>query len=232
MVFNASKTQFLHMTTRRGDLPLDYNLFFDNTKLEPSPNLNILGVSFSPNLSWKEHIVSLAKSASRRLGVLGRLREFYTPSQLLSVYKGQVRPCMEYASHIWGGSSHTRMLDRVESRAMRLINSRPLTDSLQSVSDRRQVASLSLYYRYYNNHCSAEVAQRVPPPMRRARGTRQSSQSHPYSVQLFNPRLDLYRHSFMHSASVLWNSLPHTLFPDSYDLNSFKRRVAGNFNVP
>ena len=82
---------------------------------------------------------------------------------------------MEYASHIWGGSSHTVRLEMVESTAFRLINSPPLTDSLQSLSARRTVASLSLYYRYYNGHCSSELASRIPSPLRRARATRLSA---------------------------------------------------------
>ena len=75
VVFNASKTQFLHLSTRK---PLNnYNIFFENTQLKPSPILTILGISFSRDLSFKDHIVSLSKHASKRLGVLRRLRGFF-----------------------------------------------------------------------------------------------------------------------------------------------------------
>src|ERR1700755_3517096 len=88
------------------------------------------------------------------------------------MYRGVVRPCMEYASHIWIGSTHTALLEKVESRAFRLINSPALTNSLQSLSFRRIVASLSLYYRYYNGHCSSELSRLIPPPLRWARAIR------------------------------------------------------------
>merc|ERR1711980_12464 len=55
---------------------------------------------------------------------------FFSPTQLLALYRGLISPCMEYASHIWGGSTHTSLLNRVESKAFRLINSPPLTDCL------------------------------------------------------------------------------------------------------
>ena len=45
VVFNASKTQFLHLSTRH-NLPHNYDIFFENTQLKPSSVLNILGVSF------------------------------------------------------------------------------------------------------------------------------------------------------------------------------------------
>ena len=162
-MFNASKTQFLHLSTRH-NLPNNYPLFFNDTQLSPSSTLNILGVSFTQSLNWKFHISSLAKTASMKLGVLNRLRQFFSPQQLLSVYKGLVRPCMEYASHVWGGSTHTALLNRVESKAFRLINSPPLTDCLQSVSLRRDVGSLAVFYRYFHSDCSSELANCMPPP--------------------------------------------------------------------
>ena len=64
VVFNASKTQFLHLSTRH-NLPNDYNIFFENTQLKPSPVLNILGVSFSHDLSFRDHVISLSKQIGR-----------------------------------------------------------------------------------------------------------------------------------------------------------------------
>ena len=83
--FNASKTHFLHLSTRH-PLPDTYPLFFDNTQLSPSPTVNILGLSFTHNLNWKSHISSIAKSASSRLGVLYRLQHFFTPQQMVTIY--------------------------------------------------------------------------------------------------------------------------------------------------
>ena len=61
---------------------------------------------------------------------------------MLALYRDVVRLCMEYASHIWGGSTHTALLEKVESRAFCLINSPSLTNFLQSLSASRIVASL------------------------------------------------------------------------------------------
>ena len=145
------------------------------------------------------------------------------------MYRGVVRPCMEYASHIWGGSfnSNLKLLDRVESKAFRLINS-PLTASLQTLSDRRNVASLALYYRYYNGHCSSELYTHIPPPLRRPRATRQGTHSHTYSVQLPHSRLENYRRSFFYRAGLAWNGLSSSIFPSYYNMNIFKRRMSGH----
>src|SRR5256885_15940198 len=130
-------------------------------------------------------------------------------------------PCM-------GGSSHTAHLNRVESRAFRLINSPNLTDSLQSLSSRRKVASLSLYYRYFHNYCSSELFESMPPLMRRPRPTRHSTYSHPYSVQLPFHRLSLCQSMFMHRTGEAWNLLPTTIFPSFFNLQTFKECVSAH----
>ncbi len=102
---------------------------------------------------------------------------------MLTIYKGLVRPCMEYASHIWGGSTHTALLNRVESKALRLTDCPHLSYCHLPLKSRRTVASLSIFYRYFHAHCSSEVADCMPPPLPEPRQTRLSSFAHPYSIQ-------------------------------------------------
>ena len=225
VTFNASKTQFLHLSTRH-NLPNSYPLYFNDTQLSPSSTLDILGLSFTKSLNWKLHISSLTKTASQKLGALFRLRQFFTPHQLLALYRGLVRPCVEYASHVWGGSTHTQLLNRVESKAFRLVDFPPLTDCLQPLASRRDVASLAIFYRFFHANCSSELANCMPPLLMRPRCTRLSTYSHPYSVQIPYARVNQYLHSFFVSTGKLWNSLPASVFPPSYDLNFFKREVS------
>ncbi|MPC30754.1 hypothetical protein E2C01_024023 [Portunus trituberculatus] len=53
-----------------------------------------------------------------------------------------------------------------------------------------------------------------------------SSSSHSYSVQLSNTRVNQYSQLFILFSGKLWNSLPASVFPSSYDLTSFKREVS------
>ena len=221
--FNASKTQFMAISL--SSTPSDVSLSFENNEITPLESINILGIQVASNLSWRDHITNIAKSASKKLGVLFRFREYFSASQLLKIYVGLIRPCLEYCSHIWGASPYTYLLDRVESKAIRLIGDASVTSSLDSLSLRRKVASLSLFYKYYFGHCSVELAGCVPPPLARPRGTRQAASAHRYSVEIRNPRVDRFSDCFFHSASVLWNSLPDSVFPNSYNLSTFKRQI-------
>ena len=45
------------------------------------------------------------------------------------------------------------------------MNSPTLTDCLDSLSHRRNVASLSIFYRYFHSECSSELANCMPHPL-------------------------------------------------------------------
>nr|CAH7714768.1 unnamed protein product [Callosobruchus chinensis] len=78
---------------------------------------------------------------------------------LLTLYKAQIRPNLEYCSHIWGATAPTTLsiLDAVQRRAIRLIGDPALTFHLQPLSHRRAADDLSLFYRYSNGFCSSEL---------------------------------------------------------------------------
>ncbi len=185
--FQCLKNPFSSFSSRH--LLDNYPLFFEHTQLSPA-TINILGLSFSHSLNWKSHISSITKPASSRLGVLHRLQHFFSSQQMLTVYKGLVCPCMEYASHIWGGSTHNELLDRVESKVLCLIGYPHLTNYLLPLKSCRTVTSLSIFYSYFHAHCSSELADCMPPPFLRPRQTRFSSFAHPYSIQTLYARVN------------------------------------------
>ena len=61
--------------------------------------------------------------------------------------------------------------------------------------------------------------------------TRLSTSSHLYSVHLPNARVNQYLHSFIPCTGKPWNSLPLSVFPPAYDLNSFKRGVSRHLTL-
>src|SRR3978361_2310049 len=139
--------------------------------------ISLLGVTASSNLSRHDHVTDIAKAASKKLGFLFRARRYFTSQQLLVLYRAEIRPPLEYCSHIWSSApKHTlNMLDSVQRRAIRLIGNPALTCSLQSLEHRRTVADLSLFYRYYHGRCSAQLAAVIPPGAIFGRHTRQAT---------------------------------------------------------
>ena len=161
--FNELKTQCMLVSNKRDDyLPF---VQFNGATMENSTTINLLGLPITDNLNWSEYVKILAKKASAKLSFLYRSQHIFTQSQLLSLYKATARPHMEYCSHIWAGTGCTflGLLDSVQRKAINLIGDCAGTRELHSLAHRRKVASLSLFYRYYNKQCSDELQSIVPP---------------------------------------------------------------------
>ena len=170
---------------------------------------------------------SLAKSASRRLSVLFHAKRLFTPTQRLILYKAQVRPLLEYCCHIWGGaaSSVLSILDRIQRKAVRFVDSDELTCTLQSLHHRRCVASLSLFYRYYFGRCSQELASSMPLPRSSVRSTRTCTSSNAFQVATPRVRTAAHCASFFHRTASFCNSLFSSVFPATYNLSAFKKAI-------
>ena len=98
-----------------------------------------------------------------------------------------------------------------------------LAVSLDSLAQRRNVASLSLFYRYYFGRCSSELAQLAPLSYSRGRSTYYSDRLLDFSVTI--PRCYKDVNSFFPHTGRLWNSLPIEYFSLTFDLNGFKSRI-------
>ena len=222
--FNSSKTQDLqHSRLRREAMP---DLSMSNEKIRSVSSSSILGVTIAHDLSWATQIRNIGKRASQRIGSLYRSRSFLTPEACLYLYKSTIRPIMEYCCHLWSGApkSHLSFLDRVQHRMKKLVGS-DLYSTLQPLSQRRDVASLSLFYRYYFGRCSDGLHTTMFPAFVASRSTRRTNSLHSFSVQVPRSRTVSRSSGFFVRTANQWNSLPAQCFPDRYDLSAFKRRV-------
>ena len=223
--FNSSKTQsILHSRLKADGAHPDLQM--SNSSLQESDTISLLGLTVSRDLSWKSYIQNVSKRAAQRIGSLYRASRYLPPESILYLYKATIRPLMEYCCHLWAGApkTHLQLLDRVEKRAKNLIG-QPLANELLPLSVRRDVASLSLFYRYYFGKCSSALSESVPKPKVFSRGTRRANPLTCYHVSLERTRTKGRSNSFFVRTAKLWNQLPSSCFPAQYNLDSFKRRV-------
>ena len=130
---NEEKTKQVVISRKHHqDFPL---VFMNGHKLDISSSITEFGLSISSILSWKPHFDSIAKHASQKLGFCSRARGYFSPFQLLTIYKSHSGPSLEYCSHVWGVAltSFLNLLDRVQSKTICRINNPNLTNSLVSL---------------------------------------------------------------------------------------------------
>ena len=109
---------------------------------------------------------------------------FISCSQLSAV-QTQIRPCLEYCSHVCSGApkSSLYLLDKVKPKTISLI-SMQTSLNLYRLSHRRLVADLSILYRCCHGHCSLEIKKIILDSRRRIPTTKSSAQSHSFQVML------------------------------------------------
>ncbi|XP_026314041.1 uncharacterized protein LOC113225816 [Hyposmocoma kahamanoa] len=168
-----------------------------------------------------------AKMASKKIGVLNRAKRCFTSGHRLLLYKAQVRPHMEYCSHLWAGAPKYQLdpLDSIQRRAVRIVDDPMLTDGLEPLSLRRDVGSLCVFYRLYNGECSDELFELVPPSLFYHCTTRRRRRLHPHFLDAWHVTTTRASRSFLPRTSKMWNGLPPEVFPLRYNMEFFKRRV-------
>ena len=137
---------------------------------------------------------------------------------------------MEYCSHVWAGapSCYLELLDKLQKRICRIVGT-SLADFLEPLAHRQNVASLSLFYRYYCGRCSSELPQLAPLPFSRGRSTLYSDRLHDFSVTIPRCYKDVYVNSFYPRTAKLWNSLLIECFPLTYVLKALSLELTNIF---
>ena len=207
VAFNVGNIQLVSFGRSNNNGSIDVKM--DGSVLEKKSSFKILGLTFSSN--WIGVLtLSLAKTASTKIGALIRSMKFLSPEVVLYLNKSTICPCMEYCCHVWTGapSCYLELLDKLQKVICRRTVGPSLAASLESLADRRNMASLSLFYRYYLGRCSSEVAQVVPPAFCRGRSARYSDRLHDFSVTIPRCYEYVYVNSFFPRTARLWNFLP------------------------
>ena len=99
------------------------NMIMDGFFLEEKPSFKMLGLTSSSKLDFGFYIISIAKTAFKKIGALICSMKFLSPEVALFTYKFTIRPCMEYCCHMWAGacSCYFKMLDKLQNRICRTV---------------------------------------------------------------------------------------------------------------
>ena len=119
--FNPGKTQLISFDQSNNTGAIDVKM--DGSVLEEKPSFKMLGLTFSSKLDWGSYIISIAKTASKKIGALIRSMKFLSPEVALDLYKSTICPCMDFCCHVWAGapSCYSELLDKLQKRICRTV---------------------------------------------------------------------------------------------------------------
>ena len=233
--FEPTKSQGMLLDHHRPSWPPP-SLLFGGQPVSNTQKLKLLGVTFDAKLLYKEHIRNIARRANQRLNFLRRTVPILGPADRLTVYKGFVRPILEYACLVWMGAAPTHLsrLDAVQKRALKLVGPQVITDSL---CYRRTVSALCYLFKLQCIAGPPQLLRMVPQlaslPDDAPRTRLQSHLSVRHTQQLCKQlpanAQDALRRSFPSGVIDTWNELPAHILPGPPSLKSlptFKTNVA------
>ena len=100
--FNARKAQLISFDRSNNIGFIDVTT--DGSVLEEKSSFKMLELIFSSKLDWDSYMISIAKTASNKIGALIRSMKSLSSEIALYLYKSTIHPCMEYCCHIWAGA--------------------------------------------------------------------------------------------------------------------------------
>ena len=191
-----------------------------------------LGVTIDKVLSFKRHVELATSKANRVIGVIRRSFDYLTPAIFVQLFKGLVRPLLEYGHCVWNPDEKNQKglcaeVEKVQRRATKMLGhlkDLPYPERLRRLKlpcleHRKKTGDVIEVYKYLHgfykvSHPDFHIARNV---MRSTRGN---------SLKLLKPRhrLNARGNYFANRVVNLRNSLPDNVVPAPL-VDSFKRRL-------
>ena len=211
--FSPPKTEELLISRKRN--PINHpTLFLDHETINVVDHHKHLGLTISSNLSWAEHINSIADKANRRLGILRSLKYKLDRLSLEKIYLGFMRPLLEYGDIVWDTPLEiVDILENIQLNAARIVVGATAKSSTRGLyqetcweplHNRREFHRLTLMYKIVHGNSPSYLGEIVPNLVANRTGYQLRNRG-----DLDPPlaRLNVYANSFFPKTANLWNNL-------------------------
>ena len=119
-------------------------LVFNNTPVNFVEHHKHLGLTFSHDGKWPEHIQLLSCSASKVLGMMRKIKFSLNRKSLNQIYLSFLRPILEYSSIIWDSCTQYEKenIEKLQHEAARIVTGLTRSCSLDDLY--REIGWISL----------------------------------------------------------------------------------------
>ena len=236
--FNPTKCKQMVFSRKQISIPYLPLQLGDNI-LERVYTYKYLGVQFTSNLSWSDHIHAKCSKAKKLLGLLYRKFQGCTdPVTLFNLYITLVRPHLEYACEIWNPclKRDINKVEQLQKFGLRMCTRRWSSDyldllllfSILTLGDHRLHLTLCTMYKIVHKLVDFPQDVFIPKSL-----TRLQSSSLTLTFVLPFARTNSLKFSFIPHTCSIWNTLPNNI-TGAGSLMAFKRLLQNyicNFNL-
>ena len=233
--FSAPKTKALTISNKR-NAKNNPPIIFKNEEIEEISSHVYLGLKFSKNLKWNNHIEDVAVKARKKLNAMLPLKFKLDRLSLEIMYNSFVRPSMEYASQVWGGTyqSDISKLEKIQIDALRVITGATARSNILALYNdtgfvtlqvRITNSMLVLMWKMRNGLCPSYLSDLVHSNEHREHYNLRSQET----VRTPFARLETFKRSFVPHTCSIWNTLPLNV-QNAGSLEGFKQYLCKKSN--
>jgi hypothetical protein len=216
---NIKKCEFMLIGTYQLIRKMPHlNIHIDNQPLRQVSVAKYLGMFIDQNLKWNEHIDSMTKKISSKIGVLRSLRRIVPIDTLKLLYNAIVQPHFDYGDIIFDTANvnDKARLQKLQSRAARLITGSGPRESRNTMFKQLGWLSLqnrTLWHRYIMIYkCRNNMAPTYLTDCFNQNDTHHEHDTrHSGNLRATLSTTEYYHKSFTVSGPTLWNNLPQDI---------------------
>ena len=229
IILNQTKTNSMTFTRKRETHWEDAK--FNNVVIKDNRTHTHLGITFSSDATWGDHIQNIYEKAATRLNIMRMLKYDLDRKSLLKFYTSFIRPTLEYGNIIWDNCTkqQANLLESIQLDAARIITGLRKGTShvilykelgFCPLSERRKNAKLIQFFKILNNEA---------PPYINDILTNFNTHETDYNLRSSNlrhpvPKTNSYQNCFFISTTDLRNDLDPQL-KNATSLYSFKQML-------
>ncbi len=232
---NASKTIVMLFSKKKTPSILP-NINLGDNALQQVTSHKHLGMTFTNNLSWTEHIENTVSKCNRIIGMFKPFKYKWPRSALEICYKSFIRSILEYGDIIYDNCNQSDKdnLESVQLEAARLVTGAKRCTShanlyrelgWQTLHQRRHCKKLTKMYDIVHGNaphylCSI-INNYISPNTRNTRAVAHKNFTIPKC------KSKMYEHSFVISALSIWNKIEPSKrnLPSRFAFRSFAKRL-------
>ena len=215
VTFNPSKNESL-LISRKINKPIHPPLYMQNVQIQEVSTHKHLGLYFSNDCSWHQHIDYIKQKAWFRIHIMRKLKFKLDRKSLETIYLTFIRPLLEYGDVIWDNCTQYEKneLDKIQNEAARITTGTTKLVSLdnlykevgwQTLHRRRQDHKITLFYKMFNQLTPVYLSSLIP---QQVNAISHHNLRNSNDIHTIRSNTSLYHNSFLPSTLRQWNSLP------------------------
>ena len=226
--FHPDKCVYMNVSTNQENNIGEYSMGINT--LQESKCEKDIGVHIDNNLKFDIHINNAVNKANRVLAVTRRTFEYMNDEIFCMLFKGVVRPHLEYAAPVWSPhhDKYINQIENVQRRATKLVPGLSKYDypvrlkklKLPTLAYRRARGDMIQVYKITTPNKDSYDKSLPPVFIKPNNGLRGHSQK----LSLPRPKKDIRKYNFTNRVIEAWNDLPDYVI-NSKDIKIFEKKL-------